>query len=169
MNVLYCRHGLLHRAVKRAFEGDSAEMILVASAQMNIVIDGIAAVGDRLHVHNWAQRLRGIVARVIRAQAVAPALLGGNDPFDNDLGIRGHQELFSPSLRRREPERLSQSTADDRVLVDVDGHAGQGPHTSGGMMTDPSDGRQSLAGARDPLAVTLPIVRALAQTDGNFP
>src|ERR1044072_3009257 len=112
---------------------------------MDIVINRVPAIGDRLDVHDRSQGLRRIIAREIRAQSMAAAFLGRDNPFDNNLSLRGNEKFLSPSFGRRKSKGLPQSAADHRIFVNVEGHPRQGTHAGSRVVADPGDSWKAFA------------------------
>src|SRR6516165_7670744 len=135
---------------------------------MDIVVDGVVAVRNRSYLHDWPKRFWGIITRKIRPQTVATALFRRDDAFDHKFSICRNKKSISPGLRWRQPQRFAERAADYRVFVHIDGHPRQRAHTGRGVVTDPGDDRESLAGRFHALAITLPVMGSFAQTDSHL-
>src|SRR5262245_16351353 len=99
---------------------------------------------------------------------MAAAFFGWDNPFDNNLSIRGNKKFLSPSFRGCEPQRFAQCAPDDGIFIDVNRHARQGAHASSGVVSDPGHSRQAFARCFYALSVTFPVVGPFAEADGDL-
>ena len=134
----------LDGVVDAAFLGDAAQVPVVLLPGPDVLEDGVLAVGNGGDLHDGHVHGHLVVAQHLAEGVLGPPHVGRYLALDDDLGVRGHQEVLTPGDRRRQPQRLAHERRGALiVVVAVRGHAA-GREVEGRMVSQHDDHRRPL-------------------------